>query len=94
MPEGGQVLLHPGVAVKVRVPPGATDCVVGLKDNDVRVDVEDLTVITVELFSTVPLSVALTKIPTVPAVVPAVNVVEMPVAGVIEPKAELVRAHA
>jgi hypothetical protein len=68
--EGGHVALHVGVAMKTWAPSEATVGIVGLTATEVRVTA--VMVITVEVILVIPLSVALTKIPMVPAVAPAV----------------------
>jgi hypothetical protein len=92
MPEVGQVDVHTGVAVKVVWLPEATEGVVGDNVTEVRELASPETVITVLVPTVVVPSVALTKIPTVPEVVPAVKVTEVPL-PLSEPSAMLVRAH-
>jgi hypothetical protein len=84
------VELHVGVAVKGTVPPVETVGSAGEIATDVRVIGATVTVITVELSFVTLLSVTLTKMPTVPAVVPAVNVTDAPL-PLSEPSAVLVR---
>jgi hypothetical protein len=67
------VLLHIGLAVKGCEPAVETVGVVGLRVNPVRATA---TVISVLLSFVTPPSVALTKIPTVPEALPALNVTE------------------
>jgi hypothetical protein len=90
VPEG-QVPLHVGVAVKTCLPLVATVAVAGLTDTEARVTEM---VISAELMIVTPLSVALTKSPTFPAVLPAVKVTEEPVEPLSVPIEPLVRAHA
>jgi hypothetical protein len=86
----GQVDEHVGVAEKPCWVPSGNETEVGLTATEVRA----MIVITVgELCFTTPLRVALTKIPTVPPVVPAVKVTEAPV-PVIEPIVPLLNVHA
>ena len=70
-----------------------TDGVGGLSVSPVRVTGVAVTVISVDEPFMVPLRVAFTKMPTVPAVVPALNVAVV-VEGVREPSAVLERIHA
>ena len=93
VPEGQGVWVHIGVAEKDCVLPEATVGAAGLIDTDVRMFAA-VTVISVEVIRVVPLSVALTKMPTVPAVLRAAKVVETPLAGLIVPSVVLVGAHA
>jgi hypothetical protein len=83
--------VHAGVAVKGWVPVALTVGVSGLTATELSTGV--VTVITVFDSTVVPLRVALTKIPPVIAVVPAVNVTEAPV-PVSAPRVALVTAHA
>jgi hypothetical protein len=80
----GQLPLHVGVAVKSCVFPAATEGAVGPTATELRVTTGAVTVISAEAVSVVPLSVAFTKMPSVPAVLPAVNDSEAPV-PLIEP---------
>jgi hypothetical protein len=72
IPEEGQVEEHVGCAVKTCWPPPVTVGVKGVMDTEASVTV--VTVITVESPFVVAPSVAFTKMPTVPAVDPALNV--------------------
>jgi hypothetical protein len=87
------VTLQVGVAVKICWVPDGTDGAVGLTASEVNVATRGETVMIVEVPLVVPPSVALTKRPTVPAVVPAVKVfVEpLPLSG---PRLVLERAQA
>jgi hypothetical protein len=76
MPEAGHVELHFKVAVNVVALPAETEGDVGDRVTEVRVTPE--TVITVFPFTSFPLSVAFTNMPTVPETVDAVNVTEEP----------------
>jgi hypothetical protein len=93
MPVGHVVVLHVEFAVKSAVPLEFTVGSIGLTDSEVRVGGTFVTVTTVEPCLVIPPSVALMKRPTVPVVVPAVNVVVAPLAGEIVPSVVLVRAH-
>jgi hypothetical protein len=73
IPVEGQVELHDGVAVKICVPPAATEGEVGFNATEERVAAVVVTVITVWAPLVIPLRVALTNMPTVPAVVPALK---------------------
>jgi hypothetical protein len=88
MPESGQVALQVGVAVKVCELVAATVAVGGLTETELRVTVT-VTVITAEASWVDAPSVALTKMPPVTAVVPAVKVPEAPV-PLTEPSVALV----
>jgi hypothetical protein len=94
IPVLGQVALHVVLAVKPCVPLKGTEGNCGVTDTDFRVMAAAVTVITVEVDTVVTPSVALTYMPTVPAVVTAVNVVVGPAERLIEPNVVLVRAHA
>jgi hypothetical protein len=93
IPDVGQVELHVGVAVKTFVPPEATEGEVGDTATEFRVMGGARTVITVDVPAVFAPSVAFTYRPTVPAMVPAVKLVVLPLVGLIEPSVELVRAH-
>jgi hypothetical protein len=93
-PDVGQEVLHVMLAVKAVVPPDATVGAVGPNVTEVRVLVGTETVITVDAVVVLPPSVALTKIPTVPAVLPAVKVTDRPELPESEPSALLERDHA
>jgi hypothetical protein len=69
MPEG-HVAVHVGVAVNVCWPPVFTEGLVGLTDTEVR-ETEAVIVISVDAVFVTLLYVALTKMPTIPAVLPA-----------------------
>jgi hypothetical protein len=88
MPEEGHAELHAGVAVKGCVPLGATVGVIGL----IATELMATTVMIVEVSLVKLPSVALTYIPTVPPLLPAVKVTEVPL-PLSEPKVPLVRAH-
>jgi hypothetical protein len=60
------------------LPPEATVGLVGLNDTEDRVIGVVVTVITVDASFVTPLYVALTKIPTVPALLPAMNDIDAP----------------
>jgi hypothetical protein len=92
MPVPGQAALHTGVAVKGWVPLAATVGASGLNVTEVSV-IGTLTVITVLAPTVVAPRVALTKMPPVTAVEPAVNVTEAPV-PVIDPRVALETVHA
>jgi hypothetical protein len=89
MPVPGQLELHWGVAVKRVLLLEATAGVVGLNVTEVSVITAAVTVITVKLPAVDPLSVALTKMPPVTALVLAVNVTDAPV-PLIDPSERLV----
>jgi hypothetical protein len=91
MPDG-QVALHVGAAVKAIVFPELTVGVVGLIATDSRMMKVVVTVMTVVAPRVVPLRVALTKMPTVPAVLPAVKATEAPTPP-SEPSRELLKTH-
>jgi hypothetical protein len=94
IPDDGQAPpLHDGVAVKVLVPAGERVGVVGLMDNEARVIADEVTVINACVPWVVPLSVAFTKRPADPAVLPAVKLIATPVGTLIDPIVLLVRAH-
>jgi hypothetical protein len=84
--------VHVAVAVIACAPPNPTVGEAGLKATETRVMVDTVIVITVELSLVTPLSVALTYMPTVPEVVPAMKLTEGP-EPVIEPMETLVSAH-
>jgi hypothetical protein len=76
------------------VPPEFTEAVAGLTATEFKVMVGVVvTVITVELDWVTSLRLALTKMPPVAGVFPAVKVTVVPVAGLIEPSLLLVRVH-
>jgi hypothetical protein len=85
----GHVLLQVGVAVKACVPPVPTAGVNGLSDTEFRATV---TVITVDAPAVDAPRVALTKMPTVPVLVPALNVTDEPL-PVSVPSVLVVRAQ-
>lgn len=89
----GQVELQVGVAVKDCVFPDATEGLVGPTATEVNVIAGAVTVITVDAPLTVPLRVAFTNMPSVPAVEPALKVAVV-VEGVRDPRAVLERAQA
>jgi hypothetical protein len=75
----GQGALHVGVALKTCLPPAAREAVIGVTATESKVVTGRFMVITTgELCTVTPLSVALTKSPTLPELVPAVNVTEEP----------------
>jgi hypothetical protein len=86
----GQVALHTGVAVNSWVLPEATVGDVGPIESEVKVMTVTITLITVFVSTVVPLSVAFTKIPTVPPVLPALKVTDIPL-PLSEPRAALER---
>jgi hypothetical protein len=93
MPVAGHVELHVGVAVKICELPSPTVDAAGPTATDDKVtDGGAVTVMVVELPVVVPLRVAFTKMPTVPAVLPAVKVIEGPL-PLSEPSAELERSQ-
>jgi hypothetical protein len=83
------VLLHAGVAVKACEPLVTIVGVNGLSATEFR---DTVTVIIVDDTTTVPLRVALTKMPTVPVLVPALNVTDEPLPLSV-PSVLLVRVH-
>lgn len=87
----GHVEVQVAVAVKSCWPPAVTVGPEGATDTDVRV--MGLTVISVNASLVEPLSVALTKMPTVPVVTPALKVSELPL-PLIVPSVVLLSAHA
>jgi hypothetical protein len=74
----GHVALHVGVAVKGCDPPVDTVGVIGATATEVKVTGVGVTVMIVELSLVTPLSVAFTKMPTVPPVVPALKSTDAP----------------
>jgi hypothetical protein len=93
IPDVGQVETHAGVAVKICMPPGDTEGAAGLSATEVRTLVtEVVTVITALLSSVTSFNVALTKMPPVTVMSPAMKTTEVPV-PVIEPRVGFVRVH-
>jgi hypothetical protein len=76
------------------MPPLATVGEVGLTATEVRLLAGFVMVIMAEAVLVDPLSVALTKMPTVPVMLPAVKFTGVPVAALSEPMAPLVSVHA
>ena len=75
---GGHVNVHAGVAVNAAVPLTWTEAEVGAIATEASVDAV-MVMIAAWLWTVTPLSEALTKIPTVPAVRAAVNLTGLPV---------------
>jgi hypothetical protein len=93
IPEPGHVEVHVGLAVKDGVvPPADTVCVAGVMDTPVSA-FEVMVMIAELLIAVTPSRVALTIRPTLPAVLPAVTVVELPAAELTVPMEGLVSAH-
>jgi hypothetical protein len=82
--------LHVGVAVKTCVPPEARVAVVGPTTTESRLTI---VIFAAELCTVIPLSVAFTKRPTLPAELPAVKVTLAPVVVLKVPMAPFVRVH-
>lgn len=90
-----QVVLHVGEAANDCVPPEVRLAVPGVIATEVNSHPPVAVTVTIAtgLCFVIPLSVALTKRPTVPAVLPAVKVSELPDVALTEPLALFVRDH-
>jgi hypothetical protein len=85
------MVLHVGIAVNGCVRVSVTTAVVGLTATE-TMTAAVIVIIAGELCTTTPFSVALTKSPTVPMVLPAVNVIDEPL-PVSVPFAPFERVH-